>query len=152
MEVKSDEVKLWLVVVTWLLLWELSALKVTLLQLLLSSDASFAERKIVEGELEWELGEKLSNPMRETKEENRGINENILAPWRSWWVLKDHVTGKKPPNPVMGNWRRKLDKKSIDKKPPNSMRNVERKLMDCVWWKKTFQPELEQKKKNRKIV
>ena len=31
MEVKLDEVKLWLVIVTWLLLWELSTPNITLL-------------------------------------------------------------------------------------------------------------------------
>ena len=80
MEVKPNEVKSWLVVVTWLMLWELSALKVTLLQLPLSSDASSAEHGIVERELEWEPGEKLPNQWWETEEENRGTNENILAP------------------------------------------------------------------------
>ena len=37
----------------------------------------------------------------ETEEENRETNKNILALWGSWWVLKDHVAGEKPPNPVM---------------------------------------------------
>ena len=59
---------------------ELSALKVTLLQLPPSSDTSSAERGIVEGELEWEPGEKSLNPMRETGEENWETTENILAP------------------------------------------------------------------------
>ena len=44
MEVKLDEMKLWLVIITWLLLWELSTPKVTLLQLPSFSDASSAER------------------------------------------------------------------------------------------------------------
>ena len=46
MVVKPDKVMSWLVVVSWLLLWELSALKVTLLQLPPSLDASFAEHEI----------------------------------------------------------------------------------------------------------
>ena len=37
-----------------------------------------AKRGIVEGR--WKLGEKPSNLMRKTEEENRGTNENILAP------------------------------------------------------------------------
>ena len=91
-----------IIVVTWLLLQEFSAPKITLLQLPLSSDASSAECGIVEGK--WEPGEKPPNLMRETKEENQGTNENILAPWGSWWFSKDNVAGEKPPNPVMGDW------------------------------------------------
>ena len=80
MEVKPDEVKLWLIVVTWILLRELSAPKVTLLQLPPSSDASSADCGIAEGELEGEPGEKPPNPMKETGEENWETTENILAP------------------------------------------------------------------------
>ena len=52
-----------------------------------------------------------------TEEENREANKNILALWGSWWVSKNHVTGEKPPNLVMGDWREKSDKKPIDEKP-----------------------------------
>ena len=53
----------------------------------------------------------------ETKEENREINKNILASWRSWWVLKEnHVAGEKLSNPMTGDWEGKPDKESIDKK------------------------------------
>ena len=44
----------------WLLLWELSVLKVTLLQLLLSLDKSFAERGIVKEK--WKPDKKTSQP------------------------------------------------------------------------------------------
>ena len=50
-----------------------------LLQLFLSSDASFAEHGIVEGELKWKPGEKPPNPIRKTREENRKTTKNILA-------------------------------------------------------------------------
>ena len=49
-----------------------------LLQLPLSSNASSAKREIVNGK--WKPGEKPFNPMKETKEEKRGINKNVLAP------------------------------------------------------------------------
>ena len=48
-----------------------------LLQLPPSLDVSSAERRIVEKK--WERGEKPSNPMKKTEEENRETNENILA-------------------------------------------------------------------------
>ena len=67
-----------IVIITWLPVWKLFAPKITLLQLLPSSDTSSAERKIVERE--WEPGEKPPNPMRKTEEENQKINKNILAP------------------------------------------------------------------------
>ena len=52
---------------------------VMLLQLPPSSDASFAERRTVGGE--WEPDEKPPNLVG-TEEENREINENVLASWR----------------------------------------------------------------------
>ena len=48
-----------------------------LLQLLLSLDASFVEREIVE--VKWGLSEKPLNLMRETGEKNRETTENILS-------------------------------------------------------------------------
>ena len=46
--------------------------------------------------------------MKETEEENRETNKNILAPWGSWWVSsEDYVAGEKPPNPMMARLRRK---------------------------------------------
>ena len=67
-----------MIIVTWLLLRELYALKVMLLQLPPLSDAGSVTRWIVEGELE--LGEKPPKPMRETEEENQKTTKNILAP------------------------------------------------------------------------
>ena len=76
----------------------ISTLKVTLLQLLPSSDASSTERGIcsrgtskgiwnknpkmgtLNENLEWERGEKPPNSIKETREENRETIENILAP------------------------------------------------------------------------
>ena len=66
-----------------------STLKVMLLQLPPFLEASSVEREIcwrgtlkgiLNENLEWEPGEKLSNSMKETGEENRGTTENILAP------------------------------------------------------------------------
>ena len=68
-----------IVIITWLLLQELSAPKVTLLQLPPFLDMSFVEYGIVKGKLEWESDKKPLNPMRKTEEENRETNENILA-------------------------------------------------------------------------
>ena len=51
--------------------------KVTLLQLPPSSDASSVEREIVKRK--WKPSKKPSKPIRETEEENRETNENILA-------------------------------------------------------------------------
>ena len=48
---------------------------------------------------EYSLVKNLSTHL-ETGEENRETNENILALWGSWWVLKGHVAGKKPSNSV----------------------------------------------------
>ena len=59
-EVKLTRVKFWMIVVTWLPLRELSALRVTLLQLPLSLDASSVERGIVKEK--WGPGEKTSQP------------------------------------------------------------------------------------------
>ena len=36
--------------------------------------------RTLDGNLEWEPGEKPPNPIRETEEENREINKNILVP------------------------------------------------------------------------
>ena len=63
----------------------------------------------------------------ETEEENRVTNENILAPWESWWVLKDHVAGKKLPNPTREIGEENQTRESIDKKPTNSMKKYGKK-------------------------
>ena len=49
-----------------------------LLQLQLFSDTNSVKHEIIEGELEWESGEKPSNPM-EIEEQNRKTNKNLLA-------------------------------------------------------------------------
>ena len=67
-----------MIFVTWLPLRELSAPKVTLLQLPSFLDTSSAEREIIEKE--WKPSEKSPKPMRKTGEENRKTTENILAP------------------------------------------------------------------------
>ena len=77
-KVKLTRGNFWIIVVMWLLLWELSALRVTLLQLLLSLDASSNECKINEGK--WRPSEKPPNSMRKTGEENQETTKNILAP------------------------------------------------------------------------
>ena len=46
--------------------------------------------------------------------------------------LKDHIAGKKPPNPITGNRRRKPDKKSIEKKPLNPDGELKRKIGDLL--------------------
>ena len=86
--------------------------KITLLQLLSFSEARPTKRGIVERE----LGKKLPNLVK-IEEENRETNKNILALWGSYWVSNDHVAGDKPLNLMMGNWRRKPDKGSINEKP-----------------------------------
>ena len=58
MEDKPDKMKLWLVVIIWLLLQELSTLKIMLLQLPFFLDVNSAKRGIVEEELKWKLDEK----------------------------------------------------------------------------------------------
>ena len=96
-----------------------SAPKVTLLQLPSSLDASSAERgkSSVRRNFESHLVKNLLTQWWETEEENRGTNENILAPWGSWWVSNGHVVGEKPPNPV-GELKRKTKQGSIKEKPP----------------------------------
>ena len=53
------------------------------------------------------LVKNLSTQLWETEEENRVINENILAPLGSWWVLKGHVTSDEPSNPMIERLRKK---------------------------------------------
>ena len=141
MEVKLDEVKLWLVVVIWLLLWELFIPKPILLQLPPFLDASFIEREIywritlkrtwngnpeveswietLNGNLEWELWIgtwwKTSQP---NEEDWRGKLEDsweYSSPIEKLMSLKRYVTGEKPPNPVR-SWEGKPDKGSINEK------------------------------------
>ena len=52
------------------------------LQLLSFLDASYTEResRLLRRNLEWKPSEKSSNPIKETEEENKRTNENILAP------------------------------------------------------------------------
>ena len=77
MEVKLDEVKLWLVVVTWLLLQKLSAPKVMLLQLLSSSNTSSAKREIF-----WR------GTLKGT------LNENLVKNLPTWWKRLGRKTGR----------------------------------------------------------
>ena len=67
-----------LVVVMWLLLQELFALKIILFQLSPPSDLSSAERGNYL-EKKWELSKKSLNLIRKTGKENREITDNILA-------------------------------------------------------------------------
>ena len=85
------------------------------------------------------LVKNLPTQLWETEEENRVINENILASWGSWWVSEGHVASGKPPNPMTGDWGKKLDKRSIDEKPPTDKgdREENRKIIKCRYhqWK-----------------
>ena len=85
------------------------------------------------------LVKNLPTQLWETEEENRVMNENILAPWGSWWVLEGHVAGEKPLNPMTGDWGGKPDKGSINEKPLTDEGDGEenRKIIKCryYWWK-----------------
>ena len=80
---------------------------------------------------------KTSQPYEGDWKRKSGENENILALWRSWWVSKDHVFGKKPPNLVMRNWEGKPETGINQWKTSRTRwRNMGRKLKDHRYFDK----------------
>ena len=45
--------------------------------------------------------------MKDIEEEIWKTAKNILALWRSWWVLKGHIASKKPSNLIVKTLERK---------------------------------------------
>ena len=143
---------MWLVVITWLLLWEFSASKVTFLQLPFSSDASSAEHEIVEGELEWELGKKSPNPNEGDWKGKLGDQWKHPSPVGKLMNLKRSYCWWKTSQPHDGRLKKKTGQGSIDEKHlelDEKMCEKNRKVVSLM--KKPSNLDLGQRRKNQKM-